>query len=206
MHRRHTRRVIHSDAGKSQSNVEPRAHGCVLATDGGAYSRLRRMQSARPRGAGRSALGRDGRTCRADGGASRRSTTCIRRSECPRVPQPAPESPPYCAAPCVTTHMTTRGGTAAGRGAQVGGGVVIVGEAAQLAVSVEGGPTTARRSVAQENRSSARNRRKYLAGALAEIEVGAFEALESRAPETGLCILLLAKAAAFPSGAQNEEH
>jgi hypothetical protein len=41
------------------------------------------------------------------------------------------------------------------------------------------------------DRSSARNRRKYLAGALAEIEVGAFEALESRTPEIGLCRLLL---------------
>ena len=105
--------------------------------------------------------------------------------------------------------MTTRGRTAAGRGAQVGGGVLIVGEAAQLALSAEGGPTTARRSVVQENRSSARNRRKCVTGALAEIEVGAFEALESRAPETGLCILLgLAKPethSSFQSGAQSGE-
>ena len=101
--------------------------------------------------------------------------------------------------------MTTRGRTAAGHGAQVGGGVVIVGKAAQLALSAEGGPTTARRSVARENRSSARKRRKCVAGALAEIEVGAFDALETRAPETGLCILLgLAKAeklGSFQSGA-----
>jgi hypothetical protein len=86
------------------------------------------------------------------------------------------------------------------------GGVVIVGEAAQLALSAEGGPTTARRSVARENRSSALPRRKCVAGALAEIEVGAFEALESRAPEIGLCIMLgLAKAeklGSFQSGAQ----
>ena len=102
--------------------------------------------------------------------------------------------------------MTTRGRTAAGCGVQVGGGVVIVGEAAQLALSAEGGPTTARRSVARENRSSARKRRKCAADALAEIEVGAFEALESRAPKTALCILLgLAKAeklGSFQSGAQ----
>ncbi len=95
----------------------------------------------------------------------------------------------------MTTHMTTRGRTAAGRGVQVGGGVVIVDKAAQLALSAEGGTTAARRSVAHENRSSALPRRKCVAGALAEIEVGAFEALESRAPETALCILLgLAKA------------
>ena len=73
--------------------------------------------------------------------------------------------------------------------------MVIVGEAAQLALSAEGGPTTARRSVARENRSSARQRRKCVAGALAEIEVGAFEALESCAPEFKFCKLLgLAKA------------
>ena len=107
--------------------------------------------------------------------------------------------------------MTAWGRTAARRGVQVGGGVVIVGEAAQLALSAEGGTTTARRSVAQGNRSSARKRRKCVAGgALAEIEVGAFEALESRAPETAFCILLgLAKAGklgSLQSGAQTGEH
>ncbi len=103
-----------------------------------------------------------------------------------------------------------RGRTAAGRGAQVGGGVLIVGEAAQLALSAEGGTTTARRSVAHENRSSARKRRKCVAGALAEIEVSAFEALEARAPETTFCILLglatAEKLGSFQSGAQTGEH
>ncbi len=92
----------------------------------------------------------------------------------------------------------------------MGGGVVIVGKAAQLALSAEGGPTTARRSVARENRASARKCRKSVAGALAEIEVGAFEALESRAPETAFCILLglatAEKLGSFLSGAQTGEH
>ena len=99
--------------------------------------------------------------------------------------------------------MTTRAERR--RGVQVGGGVVLVGEAAQLAVQAEGGPTTASRSVAQENRSRRASAQMRVWHALAETEVGAFEALESRAPETALCILLgLAKAeklGSFQSGA-----
>jgi hypothetical protein len=88
--------------------------------------------------------------------------------------------------------------------------VVLVGKAAQLALSAESGPTTARRSVAQENRSSARKRRKTrVRRALTEIEVDAFETFEPRAPEFGCCTSIgLAKVethSSFRSGAQSGE-
>jgi hypothetical protein len=176
---------------------------CVGRRAGRGYSQWRRKQHARPQGAGRSAPGRDGRTCRAGGGASRRSTFGIRRSEYPRAPRPAPESPSYCAASCMNTHAATR---------QSGGGAYRwVAAWCSLAkpFSLHCRPRGSQRRHADRSLRRIALRPgsavKCVWRALAEIEVGAFETLEPRAPETVFCTSMgLAKVethSSFQSGA-----